>query len=55
MFTISYTCGVLIPILSGALWDLTGVPWIAFVPLGICAVVMTVFGVALSRFRSTGS
>jgi CP family cyanate transporter-like MFS transporter len=55
MFTISYTCGVVIPILSGGLWDLTGVPWIAFVPLWICAVVMTVFGVALSRFRSTGS
>jgi MFS transporter, CP family, cyanate transporter len=55
MFTISYTCGVLIPILSGALWDLTGVPWIAFVPLCICAVVMTVFGVALSRHRPTGS
>jgi len=52
MFTISYTLGVLIPIISGSLWDLTGVPWMAFVPLCICAVTMTAFGVALSRYRS---
>jgi MFS transporter, CP family, cyanate transporter len=51
MFTISYTCGVLVPIISGSLWDLTGVPWIAFVPLCVCAVTMAVFGVALSRYR----
>ena len=33
MFTISYSCAVIIPTLSGALWDLTGIPWIAFVAL----------------------
>ncbi len=55
MFTISYTSGVIIPIISGSLWDLTGVPWIAFVPLCICAVMMTGFGVALSRYRPKSS
>jgi MFS transporter, CP family, cyanate transporter len=51
MFTVSYTCGVLVPVISGALWDLTATPWIAFVPLCVCAVTMTVFGAALSRYR----
>jgi MFS transporter, CP family, cyanate transporter len=51
MFTISYACGVWVPIMSGALWDHTGAPWTAFAPLYVCALVMTVFGVALSHFR----
>jgi MFS transporter, CP family, cyanate transporter len=49
MFTISYTCGVTIPAISGSLWDLTGAPWSAFLPLGFCAVVMTGFGALLGR------
>jgi MFS transporter, CP family, cyanate transporter len=49
MFTIAYSCGVLIPFFCGKLWDLTGAPWIAFVPLIACAVIMTGVGVALSR------
>jgi len=51
MFTISYSCGVAIPAVSGALWDLTGVAWSTFVPLGVCAVTMTVCGVRLSGLR----
>jgi CP family cyanate transporter-like MFS transporter len=50
MFTISYTLAVIIPTLSGALWDLTGVPWMTFVPLGLCAVVLTALGTVLSRY-----
>jgi MFS transporter, CP family, cyanate transporter len=49
MFTIAYSCGVLIPFISGKLWDVTGTPWIAFVPLIACAIIMTGVGVALSR------
>ena len=52
MFTISYGCAVIIPTLSGGLWDFTGVPWTAFVALGVCAVAQTVLGVALSRYRA---
>lgn len=48
MFTVSYTCAVIIPTLSGALWDLTGRPWAAFVPLCICAVMLACFGTVLS-------
>ena len=48
MFTISYTIAVLTPILCGALWDVTGMPWTAFVPIAICGVVLTVFGAMLT-------
>jgi len=40
MFTISYSCAVITPVLSGLAWDLTGIAWTAFVPLGLCAVVL---------------
>jgi CP family cyanate transporter-like MFS transporter len=40
MFTISYSCAVITPVFSGLAWDLTGVAWSAFVPLGVCAVVL---------------
>jgi MFS transporter, CP family, cyanate transporter len=43
-FTISYTCAIIIPTICGALWDLTGKPWTAFVPLCLCAVALAVLG-----------
>jgi len=43
MFTVSYSCAVITPIFSGLAWDMTGVPWSAFVPLGVCALVMIGF------------
>jgi CP family cyanate transporter-like MFS transporter len=49
MFTISYSCAVIIPTLSGALWDITGAPWTAFIALAACAAAQTTLGVALSR------
>jgi CP family cyanate transporter-like MFS transporter len=52
MFTISYSCAVAIPTLSGALWDITSLPWMAFVPLGLCAVTLTLLGTMLSRYPS---
>jgi hypothetical protein len=44
MFTISYSCAIIIPTIGGALWDLTGKPWTAFVPLCFCAVALAVLG-----------
>jgi len=40
MFTISYTCAVITPVFSGLAWDLTGIAQSAFVPLGLCAVLL---------------
>lgn len=45
MFTITYTCSFGIPFVAGAAWDATHVPWIAFSPVGLAAVVMA--GLAL--------
>ncbi|HEY2138241.1 MAG TPA: MFS transporter [Xanthobacteraceae bacterium] len=52
MFTISYACAVIIPVISGAIWDLTGAAWTAFVPLGVCALAVTGLGAALNRLRA---
>jgi len=49
MFTISYAVAVIVPVICGAVWDLTGAAWTAFIPLALCAVVMTVLGVKLTR------
>jgi len=48
MFAISYTIAVLVPIVCGALWDVTGLPWTAFLPMALCAVVLTIFGTMLT-------
>jgi CP family cyanate transporter-like MFS transporter len=54
MFTISYTTAIIIPTLSGALWDATGRPWTIFVPLSLCAVTFTVLGTAVTRYKPRG-
>jgi CP family cyanate transporter-like MFS transporter len=51
MFTIGYTCAIVIPTLCGALWDLTGKPWTAFVPVCLCAVALTALGVVITGYR----
>jgi len=49
MFTISYTFGIAVPTICGALWDLTGRPWTAFLPLCVCAVTLIVSGTIVTR------
>jgi CP family cyanate transporter-like MFS transporter len=48
MFTISYSIAVITPIICGALWDLTGLPWTAFMPMVACGIGCTIFGVMLT-------
>ena len=50
-FTIAYAFSVVIPIICGALWDYTGLPRLAFLPIIACALGMTLFGGAISRFK----
>ena len=38
MFTISYGGAVAIAVISGAAWDLSGIPALAFVPLVACSI-----------------
>ncbi|MEZ5888960.1 MAG: MFS transporter [Xanthobacteraceae bacterium] len=49
MFTISYSCAVITPVLSGLAWDLTGVPRAAFVPVLLGAVVLVALSPGLGR------
>jgi CP family cyanate transporter-like MFS transporter len=51
MFTVAYTFAIIIPTVCGALWDVTGRPWTAFVPLCVCAVCLTVLGAIVVRVR----
>jgi CP family cyanate transporter-like MFS transporter len=47
MFTISYGGAVAIAIVSGAAWDLSAVPALAFVPIGACAIGLAAAAVDL--------
>ena len=40
MFTISYSIAVVVPMLSGFLWDMTGISETAFAPLAVCAIMI---------------
>ncbi len=39
-FTVSYTLGMVVAVISGAAWDATGIPSVAFVPIGACALLL---------------
>jgi CP family cyanate transporter-like MFS transporter len=51
MFTISYSCAVIVPIISGAAWDLTGRAGAAFVPIALSAILLIVLAPAISHVR----
>ncbi|HSR79010.1 MAG TPA: MFS transporter [Xanthobacteraceae bacterium] len=44
MFTISYSLAVITPVVSGVVWDLSGVPATAFLPIGL--IVLLLIGLA---------
>jgi MFS transporter, CP family, cyanate transporter len=50
-FTISYGGAVVIAVISGAAWDLSGIPALAFVPLAACAVAMTAITLRLRQSK----
>jgi CP family cyanate transporter-like MFS transporter len=51
MFTISYAVAVVVPVLSGASWDLSGLPASAFMPIALCAILLMVLAPAINRLR----
>ena len=56
VFTISYSCAVAVPIVSGALWDLTGWPLAPFIPMGFCmAAVIGLAPTVVLREKSAGA
>jgi CP family cyanate transporter-like MFS transporter len=54
VFTISYSLGMITAVVGGVLWDLTGVPASAFVPIGLCAALI-LFLPATIRFHESGA
>jgi CP family cyanate transporter-like MFS transporter len=54
MFTISYTFAVIVPVISGAAWDLTGVPAMAFAPIAICCIMLIALSPAIGQVKPYG-
>jgi CP family cyanate transporter-like MFS transporter len=48
-FTLSYGGAVLIAIVCGVLWDVSGVPALSFVPLAVCAVTLAMIATHMLR------
>lgn len=55
MFTISYSCAVIVPVISGLTWDVTGVASTAFLPIALCGIVLVILAPAINHIPRTGS
>ena len=55
MFTISYSWAVVVPIISGMAWDLSGVAAAAYLPIGICGIVLVILASAINHLPRQGS
>ena len=55
MFTISYSCAVIVPVISGVVWDLSGIAAMAFAPIAICGIVLVVLAPAINHVKPAGS
>jgi CP family cyanate transporter-like MFS transporter len=55
MFTISYSCAVIVPVLSGFAWDMTGIAAMAFLPIALCGIVLVILAPAINHLPRAGS
>jgi len=51
MFTISYSCAVIVPVISGLAWDLSGTASMAFAPIAICGIILVMLAPAINHVR----
>lgn len=49
MFTVSYSCAVIVPVISGMAWDLSGTAAFAFLPIGLCGIVLVILAPAINH------
>ncbi|MGB8138509.1 MAG: MFS transporter [Pseudolabrys sp.] len=49
MFTISYSCAVIVPVISGLVWDLSGIPSMAFLPIALCGLLLVILAPAINH------
>lgn len=55
MFTISYSCAVIVPVISGMAWDLSGSASFAFLPIALCGVLLVILAPAINHVPRIGS
>ncbi|MGB6351259.1 MAG: MFS transporter [Pseudolabrys sp.] len=55
MFTISYSCAVIVPVISGLAWDLSGIAGLAFLPITLCGILLVVLAPAINHVPRAGS
>jgi CP family cyanate transporter-like MFS transporter len=55
VFTISYALAMIAAVVSGAAWDASGIPSAAFVPIGLCALLLLALPPTIPFARRAGS
>jgi CP family cyanate transporter-like MFS transporter len=55
MFTISYSCAVIVPVISGMVWDHSGIAAMAFLPIALCGIVLVVLAPAINHIPRMGN
>ncbi len=55
MFTISYSGAVIVPVISGIAWDLSGMASLAFVPIAACGILLVILAPAINHVRPPGA
>ena len=55
MFTISYSCAVITPVISGLAWDLSHIASTAFAPVALCGIILVALAPAITHVRPAGS
>ncbi len=53
MFTISYSCAVIVPVISGMAWDVSGIASSAFAPIGLCGILLVILAPAINHVPRT--
>ncbi len=55
MFTISYSCAVIVPVISGLLWDISGISALAFLPIALSGILLVFLAPAINHVRAIGT
>jgi CP family cyanate transporter-like MFS transporter len=55
MFTISYSCAVIVPVISGMAWDYSSVAAMAFLPIALCGIMLVILAPAINHIPRSGS
>jgi CP family cyanate transporter-like MFS transporter len=54
MFTISYSCAVIAPVVSGLSWDLSGIAALAFLPVALAGILLAALASAINHVPRPG-